>query len=64
MKDMGGRRRLADRRRCSIRGYFPERRSMRFRRMEEKHRKNPLSSIGPRFERRATFIDQKDDEAA
>ncbi len=64
MKDMGGRRRLADRRSCSIRGFFPERRSMRFRRMEEKHRKNPVSPIGPRLERRAPFIDQDDEKAA
>lgn len=64
MKDMGGRRRLADRRKYAIKGYFPERRSLRFRRREEKHRKNPVSPIDPRFEKRALFIDHKDAEAA
>jgi hypothetical protein len=64
MKDMGGRRRLADRRRYSIKGFFPERRGTRFRRAEEEHRKNPLSPIARRFEGRAPFIDQNGEKAA
>ena len=64
MKDMGGRRCLADRRRCSIRDYFPERRSMRFRREEERDRRSPIALIAPFFERRASFIGQDEEEVA
>jgi hypothetical protein len=55
MKDNGGRRFIIDRRRCTSFDYFPERRTLRFRRSDFDRRKGRAENSGNGIERRAVF---------
>lgn len=55
MKDKGGRRLMSDRRKCTNLDYFPERRSLRFRRSDLDRRKEWAENSRIRIERRAIF---------
>jgi hypothetical protein len=55
MKDNGGRRSIVDRRKCTTFDYFPERRTLRFRRSGLERRKGWLENSRNGIERRARF---------
>jgi hypothetical protein len=55
MNDNGGRRFIIDRRRCTIFNYFPERRTMRFRRNDLDRRQGRAENNRNGVERRAVF---------
>ena len=55
MKDNGGRRFITDRRKSSSFGYFPERRTLRFRRSDLDRRQAQAKNNGNRIERRGVF---------
>jgi len=53
MKDNGGRRLMIDRRKCTDFDYFPERRTLRFRRSDLDRRKELAENSRMTIERRA-----------
>jgi hypothetical protein len=55
MKDKGGRRFIIDRRRCTNFDYFPERRTLRFRRKDLDRRQGRAENSRNGIERRAVF---------
>ena len=55
VNDNGGRRFLVDRRRCTKFNYFPERRTLRFRRSDLDRRKGRADNRKNEIERRAVF---------
>ena len=55
MKDNGGRRLIIDRRRCTDFSYFPERRTLRFRRSDLDRRQRGATNGGNAIERRTGF---------
>ena len=55
MKDNGGRRFIIDRRKCTDFDYFPERRTLRFRRSDFDRRKALAENSRSGIERRAKF---------